>query len=92
MIVYDKLWETLKEKGITQYKLIHEYGISPAQITRLKRNNNVSTHTLDILCEICGCKTLIEIAEYIPNEEAQKQRLLSYYTKLNEQNNKDKPQ
>lgn len=25
MIVYDKLWETMKKKGITQYKLIHEY-------------------------------------------------------------------
>lgn len=92
MIVYDKLWETLKEKGITQYKLIHEYGISPAQITRLKRNNNVSTHTLDILCEICGCETLIEIAEYVPNEEAQCQQLLSYHKKISEMRKSNKPQ
>ena len=91
MIVYDKLWDTLKEKGITQYKLIHDYGVSPAQITRLKRNNNVSTHTLDMLCEICDC-TLIEIAEYIPNEEAQRHRLLSYCSKINEMNKKAKPQ
>lgn len=28
MIVFDKLWKTMKERGITQYKLIHEYGIS----------------------------------------------------------------
>lgn len=91
MIVYDKLWETLKEKGLTQYKLIHDYGVSPAQFTRLKRNNNVSTHTLDVLCEICDC-TLIEIAEYVPNEEAQKYRLLLYYTKYNEIKKNDKPQ
>lgn len=70
MIVYDKLWDTLKEKRISQYKLIHDYGISPAQITRLKRNNNVSTHTLDMLCEICNC-TLDKIAEYIPNDKPQ---------------------
>ena len=63
MIVYDKLWVTMKEKNVTQYKLINKYGISPAQITRLKRNENVSTHTLDILCTILGCE-LSDIVEY----------------------------
>ena len=63
MIVYDKLWVTMKEKNVTQYKLINKYGISPAQITRLKRNENVSTHTLDILCTILGCE-LSAIVEY----------------------------
>lgn len=97
MIVYDKLWETLKEKGISQYKLIHEYGISPAQITRLKRNNNVSTHTLDVLCTILDC-SLIEIAEYKPTEDCKKElagRLSAYATQINETNQKNtntKPQ
>lgn len=86
MIVYDNLWETLKEKGISQYKLIHEYGISPAQITRLKRNNNVSTHTLDVLCTILDCP-LTEIAEYKPTEECKKEvaaRLSTYATHIDE--------
>ena len=56
MIIYDKLWETMKEKGITQYALIKKYNISPAQITRLKRNESVSTHTIDIFCDILDCK------------------------------------
>ena len=56
MIVYDKLWETMKEKGITQYALIKKHNISPAQITRLKRNESVSTHTIDIFCDILECK------------------------------------
>lgn len=55
MIVYDKLWETMQQKGITQYALIKKYGISPAQITRLKRNESVSTHTIDIFCQILDC-------------------------------------
>lgn len=55
MIVYDRLWETLKNKGITQYALIHKYNVSPGQLTRLKRNESVSTHTIDMLCEIIGC-------------------------------------
>lgn len=67
MIVYDRLWETMKKKGITQYKLIHHYGMSPAQITRLKRNANVNTHTLNILCEILKC-SVEDIMEFIPSE------------------------
>ncbi len=55
MIVYDRLWQTMKSKGVTQYKLIHMYKVSPSQITRLKRNNNVSTHTINTLCEILDC-------------------------------------
>ena len=55
MIVYDRLWQTMKSKGVTQYKLIHMYKISPSQITRLKRNNNVSTHTINTLCDILDC-------------------------------------
>ena len=51
MIVYDKLWTTLKEKNISQYTLINKY---------------VSTHTLDMLCSILDCE-LSDIAEYRKN-------------------------
>ena len=63
MIVYDKLWETMKKKGITQYALIKKYNISPGQITRLKRNESVSTHTIDIFCDILDC-SVEDIMEY----------------------------
>ena len=26
MIVYDRLWMTMKEKGVSQYRLMKEYG------------------------------------------------------------------
>lgn len=64
MIVYDKLWQTMKEKGITQYTLIKQYKISPAQITRLKRNESVSTHTIDVFCKILKCN-VGDIMEYV---------------------------
>lgn len=64
MIVYDKLWQTMREKGITQYSLIKQHKISPAQITRLKRNESVSTHTIDMFCKILGC-TVSDIMEYV---------------------------
>lgn len=64
MIIYDKLWQTLKAKGISQYALIKRYKISAGQLDRLRKNENVNTHTLDLLCEILNCK-LEDIAEYI---------------------------
>ena len=56
MITYDKLWKTMKKKGVSQYTLIKEYRISPGQITRLKRNESVSTHTIEMFCKILKCK------------------------------------
>lgn len=55
MIVYDKLWNTMKNKGVSQYALIKKYHVSPGQITRLKRNESVSTHTIDMFCKILDC-------------------------------------
>ena len=62
MIIYDKLWEYLKKSGITQYRLVSE-GISHSTLTRLKRNQPVTTETLAKLCSILGCR-LEDIAEY----------------------------
>ena len=64
MIVYDKLWRTMEEKGVSQYALIKKHHISPAQITRLKRNESVSTHTIDTFCKILNCK-VSDVMEYI---------------------------
>ncbi|MDD6405046.1 MAG: helix-turn-helix transcriptional regulator [Clostridiales bacterium] len=63
MISYEPLWKTLKEKGITQYQLINTYKISAGQLSRLRSNNHVSTHTLDRLCEILDCN-LEDVATY----------------------------
>lgn len=63
MIVYDRLWAKMKEKGVSQYKLIKEFDFSSGQLDRLRKNENISTFTLNRLCEILDC-TLDEIAEY----------------------------
>ena len=64
MITYEKLWKTMQKKDISQYVLIKKYHISPAQITRLKRNESVSTHTIDIFCKILQCR-VEDVMEYI---------------------------
>lgn len=63
MILYDRLWAMMKVRGISQYKLIKDFNISSGQLDRLRKNENISTYTLNRLCEILDCR-LEDIAEY----------------------------
>lgn len=63
MIVYDRLWATMKKKDISQYKLILEYSFSNGQLDRLRKNENINAYTIDTLCEILDCN-VEDIMEY----------------------------
>ena len=67
MISFRKLWKVMKEKGVTQYALIKQYRVSPGQITRIKRDESVSTHTIEVFCKILQCQPG-DIMEYIDDE------------------------
>ena len=67
MIKFDKLWQTMEEKGITTYQLREKCGIDSKTIRRLKANDNTETKTLNKLCAVLDC-TLGAIAEYVPDE------------------------
>ena len=56
----------MKEKGVSQYALIKKHNVSPGQITRLKRDESVSTHTIEMFCKILDCK-VEDVMEYIPD-------------------------
>ena len=60
------LWNILRDRGISQYKLIKQYHISPGQIIKLKRNESVSTHTIEVFCKILQCE-VGDIMKYIPD-------------------------
>lgn len=68
MITYDRLWATLKKKGISQYKLIKEYNIDKAQLQRLRKNAVVKTIILNRLCNILDCR-IEDIMEFIPDDK-----------------------
>lgn len=72
MVSYDRLWETMKKKGISQYRLIAHYKISAGQLGRMKKNMHVSTHTLEMFCNILQCP-VEDIVEIIldPREEGE---------------------
>ena len=66
MICYDRLWQTMKLQGISQYKLIKDYGIDKAQLHRLRKNMVVKTLILDRLCSILQCR-IEDIMEFTPD-------------------------
>ena len=56
MISYDPFYKTLKEKNISTYKLINQYGVSRSLLDRLKPNKPISPVTLHDLCHILHCR------------------------------------
>lgn len=56
MITYKPLYETMKSKNISTYRLVNEYGISRSLLDRLKHDKPISTVTLNDLCTILDCR------------------------------------
>lgn len=67
MIVFDKLWETMRQKGFSTYRLRESSGIDSKTVRRLKANENIESKTVNKLCEALECK-VEDIMEYIPNK------------------------
>ena len=66
MIVFDKLWHVMKQKGISTYRLREECGIDSKTVRRLRANENMETKTLNKLCMALDCN-IEDIMEYIPD-------------------------
>ena len=67
MIVYDRLWVTMKERKMSQYKLIKDHGFSTGQLDRIRKGENISMYTLNSLCRILNCR-VEDVIEYRPEE------------------------
>ena len=63
MITYEKLWITMKEKGISQYELVKNHQISKSLLQRLRKNEGISMNTVNTLCSILDC-SIEDIATY----------------------------
>ncbi len=68
MIRYDRFWETLKNKNVSQYSLIEKHGFSPNTFTRMRKNVSLNLSTIDDLCRVLECE-IGDIVEYVPNQE-----------------------
>ena len=70
MIIFERLWITMENRGISTYQLRERCGIDSQTIRRLRANDNVETKTLDKLCRALSCR-LEDIAEYIADKPKQ---------------------
>ncbi|MDO4287410.1 MAG: helix-turn-helix transcriptional regulator [Eubacteriales bacterium] len=69
MISYEPLWQTMKQRSVTTYTLITQYGINPRTIHNLKHNKSITMYTLEKLCSILNCTANDVVAFKAPSEE-----------------------
>ena len=54
MVDYSPLWETMRNRGVSQYQLL-KAGIDNKTLDSLKKNKNITMVTLERLCRIIDC-------------------------------------
>ena len=54
MLDYSPLWETMRKRHVSQYRLLQS-GINTKTLYQIKRNQNITLLTLEKLCKIIGC-------------------------------------
>ena len=68
IIDFSPMWQTMEEKGITQYRLLKS-GIDNKTLDTLKKNNNITLLTLEKICNILDC-TPNDIVRFTDNKKA----------------------
>lgn len=54
MFDYSPLWETMQNRGVSQYQLL-KAGVDNKTLDSLKKNKNITMVTLEKLCRIIDC-------------------------------------
>ena len=67
MITFEPFWDTLKKKGISQYRLIKDYGISTGTLDALRQNRSITLNTLNDLCNILQCE-VSDVVKFTPDK------------------------
>ena len=70
MISYNPFWKTLKNSNESTYTLINKHHISSSTIDRLRKNQAITTTTMNDLCRVLNCK-VEDIAVYVSSDEDQ---------------------
>lgn len=68
MITFEPLWDTLKRKGVSQYALIKQYGVSTGTMDALRKNRSVTLNTLNDLCNILQCE-VSDVIRFVPDKK-----------------------
>ena len=66
MISYEPLFKTMKDRGITSYRL-GKLGFPLTNYYAMKHGENISTHTLNQLCKLLQCR-VEDVIEYVEED------------------------
>lgn len=72
MISYDRLWQQMRKKGGDSVRTDSPLRHQPRPNHPLKRNESVSTHTIDMFCTILNCR-VEDIMEHIQDVSLQEE-------------------
>lgn len=70
MIVFADILGLLSENGWSTYRLRQEKALSESTITRLRKQESITTVTIDKLCELCNCQPG-DLMRYVPDEQGE---------------------
>lgn len=73
IIDYGPLWEKLKEKNVSQYKLLKDGILDNKTLDSLKKGNNITLLTLERICNYLEC-TPNDVIRFVeePEEDNEK--------------------
>jgi len=69
LITYEPFWQTLKDKNISQYQLIHHYGFSTGTLDAIRKGKTLNLGTVESICKMLQVKSISEVVEYVPEQE-----------------------
>lgn len=70
MISYTPLFETLRNRNISIYKLINTYGISRGMIDNLKHDRSITMASLNQLMNTLEITDITQVIRYTPDTTA----------------------
>ena len=69
---FDKLFALLGERGYSSTYWLRQNGVHPRTVDKLKKNETVTTETIEVLCRLLDCQPG-DILEFIPENQEEKQ-------------------
>ena len=70
MIVFADILGLLSKNGWSTYRLRQEKALSESTITRLRKQESITTVTVDKICELCGCQPG-DLMRYVPGKQGE---------------------
>lgn len=82
IIDYSPLWETMKEKGVTQYRVLKDGVLDNKTLDAIKKGNNMTLLTVEKLCRYMNCtpNDIVRFADedcMAAGNEAQRQEMIA---------------